>query len=75
MDQDKPTTSRNRKNKENGVGLVKRLENLILASRKKKTSKKHVVGSEEDGVHLAGNCHHGAKQASVNSFHPASRRA
>ncbi len=38
------------------------------------------VGSEEDGVHLAGNCNHGAAQDPVESFDrwpmlPASRRA
>ena len=51
----------------------------------KRTAKKHLaarrgVGSEEDGVHLAGNCNHGAAQDPVESFDrwpmlPASRRA
>ena len=52
----------------------------------KRTAKKHLaarhgVGREEDGVHRAGNCHHGAMQDPVESFHrwpmilPASRRA
>ena len=27
---------------------------------KKHLAARHVVGGEEDGVHLAGNCHHGA---------------
>ena len=50
-----------------------------------KTTKKHVAarhggGNEEDGVHLAGNCHHGAAQDPVENFNrwpmlPASRRA
>ena len=51
----------------------------------KRTAKKHLasghgVGSEEDGVHLAGNCHPGAAQDPLESFDrwpmlPASRRA
>ena len=56
----------------------------------KRTAKKHLtarrgVGSEEDGVHVAGNCnhayiYHGAAQDPVESFDrwpmlPASRRA
>ena len=37
---------------------------MITREEEKKTAKKHLaarhgVGSEEDGVHLAGNCHHG----------------
>ena len=50
----------------------------------KRTVKKHLaarygVGSEEDWVHLAGNCHPGAAQDPVESFDrwpmlPASRR-
>ena len=50
----------------------------------KRTTKKHLaarhgVGSEDDGVHLVGNCHHGAAQDLVESFDPwhmlpASRR-
>ena len=47
---------------------------------KKHLAARHGVGSEEDGVHLAGNCHHGATQDPVESFNrwpmlPASRRA
>ena len=41
---------------------------------------RHGVGSEVDGVHLVGNCHHGATQDPVESFRrwpmlSASRRA
>ena len=50
-----------------------------------RTAKKHVAarhggGNEEDGIHLVGNCHHGARQDPVESFRrwsmlSASRRA
>ena len=47
---------------------------------KKHLAARHGVGSEDDGVHLAGTCHPSAAQNPVESFDrwpmlPASRRA
>ena len=53
VDQDKSTASASRN--------INKTKKMALAAR-------HGVGNEEDGVHLAGNYHNGAKQDPVGSF-------